>query len=228
MTDKYGDSLLDLACGDGYITSLLKSGFKDIVGIDASEKHLIAARERLPNVEFVESLLEDYDTPRKFSTVTMLDVLEHVQDPIIAIKSAASHLQENGVLIIHVPNCEAINRQIAVKMGSLTSLEELSPFDINVAGHRRAYNFDTLKSDVIKAGLNVIKMGGIFYKCLSTPQIDWFLENGPWEEGGFGWGRVGAEKEKDWRKEFCDACYEIGLERPRDCNCIYVCANLKN
>jgi hypothetical protein len=55
---------------------------------------------------------------------------------------------------------------------------------------------------------------------LSTPQMDWFLKNGLWEEGGFGWGRVGSEK-KDWRKEFCRACYEIGKERPEDCNVIY-------
>jgi len=224
LEDKVGNSLLDLACGDGYITSLLKPAFSRIVGVDASYIHLLEAHKRLPEIDFVESLLEDYDTTEKFSTVTMLDVLEHVQNPISALQAAASHLDDGGVLIVHVPNAEAINRRIAVKMGSLLSLDELSPFDINIAGHRRAYTLQTLKEDIFKAGLHVKSSGGIFYKCLSSAQMDWFLKNGLWKEGGFGWGRVGAEHEKDWCQAFCDASYEIGRELPRDCNCIYVCA----
>lgn len=58
---------------------------------------------------------------------------------------------------------------------------------------------------------------------LSTPQIDWLLTHGPWEEGGYGWGRVGAEKEKNWRWEFCRACYEYGKQHPEECNVIYAC-----
>lgn len=38
--------------------------------------------------------------------------------------------------------------------------------------------------------------------------MNWFLKKGLWEEGSLGWDRVGAEKEKDWRFEFCKACYE--------------------
>lgn len=226
IDDKRGESLLDLACGDGYITALLKPSFRRIVGLDASKIHLDVARKRLPDVQFVESLLETYTTSEKFSTITMLDVLEHVQDPRNALQPAASHLSNDGVLIVHVPNAEAINRRIAVKMGTLTSLDELSPFDINIAGHRRAYTLTTLSEEIRSAGLKIKSTGGIFYKCLSTAQIDWFLENGLWKDGGFGWGRVGAEKEKDWRQAFCDACYEIGKERPTECNCIYVCATL--
>ena len=85
LEDKVGNSLLDLACGDGYITSLMESAFSRIVGVDASQTHLSVAQKRLPEIEFVESLLENYDTNEKFSTVTMLDVLEHVQNPISAL-----------------------------------------------------------------------------------------------------------------------------------------------
>lgn len=53
--------------------------------------------------------------------------------------------------------------------------------------------------------------------------MDWFLKNGLWEKGGFGWGRVGAEGEKDWRFEFCKACYEYGKTVPDECNIIYAC-----
>lgn len=215
-------SLLDMPCGDGTLTEMFLPYFDQVTGIDASSKHLAEAQKRLPDVRFHQALIEDVELEDRFDTIVMLNVLEHVQDPIFVLRKAADLLKDDGVLIVHVPNALAINRKISVIMGSLESCEELSPFDIHVAGHRRSYTMDTLKQDVLEAGLKVTNTGGVFYKMLSTPQMDWILSKGPWEEGGFGWGRVGAENSKDWKSAFCHACYEIGKERPDDCNVIYV------
>lgn len=218
-----GTSLLDMPCGDGLLTTILAPQFTDVVGVDASSAHLQAAQTRLPGAEFHHSLIEDLALDRCFDTVTMLNVLEHVVDPIAVLRKAASFLNPDGVLLVHVPNAQAVNRKIAVLMGTLESCEELSPFDIEVAGHRRSYDLNSLCADVVASGLRVVATGGVFYKMLSTPQIDWLLSEGPWEEGGFGWGRVGAT-ERDWRNEFGRACYEFGREHPEDCNIIYACA----
>ena len=219
-----GNSLLDLACGDGLMTAMFADKFERVVGVDASGAHIAEARLRLPKAEFFECLIEDFETDEKFDAVFLLDILEHVIDPIAVLEKAASFLSPNGLLIAHVPNAIAINRRLAVLMGSLTSCHELSPFDIHIAGHRRTYELKTLIKDFEAAGLKIKNTGGIFYKILSTPQMDWFLKNGLWEEGGHGWGRVGAEKSKDWKREFCRASYELGKEHPEDCNIIYVCA----
>jgi len=218
-----GTSLLDIACGDGLMTEAFASHFQRVVGVDASSKHLALARERVANAEFHESLIEELGINEKFDSVFMLDLLEHVVDPIAVLRKAASFLSKDGVLIVHVPNANAINRRLAVLMGTLESCEELSPFDLNIAGHRRSYTMETLLVDIEKAGLKVDSTGGVFYKMLSTPQMDWFLKNGLWEEGEFGWGRVGAEK-RDWKSEFCRASYELGKEQPEDCNIIFACA----
>ncbi|MCT7974882.1 class I SAM-dependent methyltransferase [Laspinema olomoucense] len=217
-----GRSLLDMPCGDGTLTSLLSNAFETVVGIDASSQHLALAKINLPNAHFHEALIEDFDTTQKFDTITMLNILEHVVDPITILRKAVSLLNDDGVLIVHVPNANAINRRLAVLMGTLTHCEELSPFDIQVAGHRRSYTMKTLLRDIKEAELCVFATGGVFYKSLSTPQMNWFLENGLWEEGGFGWGRVGSE-EKDWKSEFCRASYELGKQHPEDCNIIYAC-----
>jgi SAM-dependent methyltransferase len=220
-----GDSLLDIPCGDGTSTQVLARRFRRVVGADASLAHLEEARKRLPGIELHHSLIEDLALAEKFGTVTLLNILEHVIDPVVLLRKAASFLDQDGVLIVHVPNSQAVNRKIAVLMGTLESCEELSPFDVNVAGHRRAYDMGSLRADMERAGLRVVATGGVFYKMLSTPQMDWFLENGPWDEGGFGWGRVGAPAQ-DWRERFCLACYEYGLQHPEDCNVIYACATL--
>jgi 2-polyprenyl-3-methyl-5-hydroxy-6-metoxy-1,4-benzoquinol methylase len=215
-----GDSLLDLPCGDGTVTEMLSSRFNRIVGVDASRAHLEKAKLRLPFAELHESLLEEFDTEERFDTITMINILEHVVDPALALRRAASLLAPGGVLLIHVPNALAINRRIAVKMGTLKECEELSPFDIQVAGHRRSYSLLTLCEEIENAGLHVANTGGVFYKMFSTPQMDWILENGLWETGGFGWGRVGGPQ-LDWKAEFCRACYEIGKEQPEDCNIVF-------
>lgn len=215
-----GDSLLDMPCGDGTLTEMLAPHFKRVVGLDASSKHLEEARKRLPQAELHDGLIEEFETSERFGTITMLNVLEHVIDPILVLRKAASLLAPDGALLIHVPNARAINRRLAVLMGTLTECEELSPFDIQVAGHRRSYSMETLRADIEKAGLKVKATGGVFYKMLSTPQMDWFLKNGLWETGGFGWGRIGGP-EKDWRAEFCRASYELGKQHPEDCNIIF-------
>ncbi len=217
-----GSSLLDMPCGDGLLTAMLAPAFTRVVGVDASGKHLELARKALPQIEFHEALIEDFFTPERFGTVTMLNVLEHVSDPVAVLQKAASFLEDKGTLLVHVPNAYAINRRLAVLMGTLTECEELSPFDLQIVGHRRSYSLKTLCADVERAGLKVEQTGGVFYKSLSTPQMDWFLKNGLWDEGGFGWGRVGGEK-KDWRAEFCRASYELGKRHPEDCNIIYAC-----
>ena len=220
----HGPAALDLACGDGLLTALFAEHFDHVVGVDASNRHLATARERLPSVEFHESLIETLHLEERFDTVLMLNILEHVEDTTLVLRKAGENLKEDGVLIVQVPNAHAVNRRLAVLMGTLRDCEELSPFDLQVVGHRRSYHLDSLQLDLARAGLTVRAVGGVFYKMLSTPQMDWFLQNGLWAEGGFGWGRVGAEKTKDWRAEFCRACYEFGKERPEDCNIIYAVA----
>jgi hypothetical protein len=79
-----------------------------------------------------------------------------------------AHMKDDGVMIVHVPNANAINRKLNVIMGSLVSCDELSPFDLNIAGHRRSYTLDSLEKEVKEAGLKVTSVGGIFLKMLSA------------------------------------------------------------
>ncbi|MDI6797075.1 MAG: class I SAM-dependent methyltransferase [Desulfatibacillaceae bacterium] len=214
-------ALLDLACGNGKLTSELAPYFERTVGVDASRAHIEKALKSHPEIHFEHCLAEEFCKPEEFSTITMITLLEHVQDPVGLLEQTLVNLSHEGVLIAHVPNAVAVNRRIARLMGSLADEYELSPFDREILGHRRAYDMERLVKDFEGAGLKIIKTGGVFYKMLSQAQIDWFLKEGPWESGGFGWGRVGAEKAKDWRQAFCDACYEFGKQRPQDCNIIY-------
>ena len=97
-----GDSLLDMPCGDGTLTALLAPAFKTVVGLDASSQHLALAKKNLPIAEFYEGLIEEFETNQKFDTITMLNILEHVVDPIGVLQKAASLLSDNGILLMKV------------------------------------------------------------------------------------------------------------------------------
>ena len=221
LEHKRGDALLDVGCGNGLLTSLMAAHFQIAVGLDASAECVAEAAGAHPDITFVHALAEQYESDRRFGTITMITLLEHVPDPVETLRAVATHLAPDGVLIVHVPNALAANRRLAALMGTLTNEYELSPFDLDVAGHRRYYDMPKLLADCQAAALNLIYSGGVFYKSLSQAQFDWLLEHGPWEAGGFGWGRVGEETARDWRSAFCDACYEYGKTRPEDCNVIF-------
>ena len=106
----------------------------------------------------------------------MLNILEHVINPILTLKKAAFFLKDDGILIVHVPNALAVNRIIARIMGTLIDEYELSPYDINVAGHRRSYDRNLLIKDIQSAGLKVISTGGCFIKCFQLLKWIGFYE----------------------------------------------------
>jgi len=56
-------------------------------------------------------------------------------------------------------------------MGLLKSCYELNENDKH-HGHRRVYNIDSFKNDFIKAGFNIIQIGGYWLKPLSNRQIE--------------------------------------------------------
>ena len=220
----HGRSLLDLACGDGFLTVMLSEHFERVVGVDAWEQAIEKARRHCPKATFCASTIEQFDIKEKFDVITMINVMEHVDDPIEVLKKAASFLETEGKLVVQVPNAKATNRRIGQKMGVIDDLYELSDWDIDVAGHKRYYDMDMLTGHLQESGLKVMNKGGFLFKTLSTPQIEWLLQEGPWQSGQFGWG--GEDKDEDWRFKFCNALYEMGKEYPEDCNLIYAVAKL--
>jgi len=218
-------SLLDIACGDGFITEQLAASFGKVVGIDANAQVVEKARQRVPGAEFHNALAEEFASSERFSVVTLLDLLEHVQSPVDLLRHLKGFLRPDGVIIIHVPNAKAINRELNVLMGSLTHCEELSPFDIEIAGHRRSYCMQSLIEDVKEAGLVPVNKGGIFLKLLSTPQMDYLLSAHQWDSAEHGWGRSG-DTSIDWKDRFCEASYRLGLQHPEMCNVLHVTCKL--
>jgi 2-polyprenyl-3-methyl-5-hydroxy-6-metoxy-1,4-benzoquinol methylase len=197
---------LQVGCAHGDQTSLLLTHFSDVTVVEAERAFIDATRARLGDrIRYFESFIENFDNGERYDTIFFSHVLEHVIDPVIALRKLGDLLAPGGRLLIAVPNAEAPSRRIAVKMGVLTHLEALSTADIG-AGHRRVYRLDTLERDAREAGLTLEKTGGIFYKPLANFQFD---------------ALIGTPTLSD---AFLEGCYALGLERPTECASLYVVA----
>ncbi len=102
-------SILDVGCGGGLACEpLAKLGAK-VTGLDVSEEALKIARahaeEEGLKIDYVASTIEDFATKkRSFDVVLALEVLEHVADINSLLKSAATLLKPNGILVASTVN----------------------------------------------------------------------------------------------------------------------------
>jgi len=103
-------------------------------------------------------------------------VLEHVGDSVRLLNRIRTWLKPSGKLLVIVPNRNSIHRELALRMGLISRLDELSQRDLLV-GHKRVFSSTELRSQIQGAGFEVISCRGFFVKPLSNAQmIDWSPE----------------------------------------------------
>ncbi|RJX20674.1 MAG: glycosyltransferase [Ammonifex sp.] len=95
--------LLDIGFGDGvFLKMAAEMGFA-VSGFEVSQKSLEIARRFVPEAR----VADNYDKlPGPFDVVTILEVLEHVGDPLGLLYRAYGLLSPGGYLIIGVPNAD--------------------------------------------------------------------------------------------------------------------------
>ncbi|PIP31677.1 hypothetical protein COX24_02260 [bacterium (Candidatus Gribaldobacteria) CG23_combo_of_CG06-09_8_20_14_all_37_87_8] len=171
-----GESILELGFANGVITKYIceEGFFKRMVGVDGAKKFVNEIKKKFSfyGYEAVYSLFEDYETDEKFDFILASHILEHLKNRVEFLSKYANLLKnKKSRFLIMVPNANSIHRQIGVKLGLLKHTEELNSLDVTV-DHQTVYTKKTLIKDARKAGLKVIKSGGIFLKPLSSKQIE--------------------------------------------------------
>lgn len=95
--------LLDVGAASGYFLDLARGHGWDVEGIEISTYGSELGRKK--GIPMHTGTLLTYPGGSKpFDAISMLDVIEHVQDPEAEIQKAASLLKVGGVLIINTPD----------------------------------------------------------------------------------------------------------------------------
>lgn len=98
--------LLDVGCGLGY--SLLAA---TAAGWQARGLDPLAPESELPGRRIDRGVLGEYSTGDRFtlvSLVSLVDVIEHVRDPVAAIRHAAELFDESGLVLLATNNVASL------------------------------------------------------------------------------------------------------------------------
>jgi len=99
-----GKSLLDVGSGFGYFLEEAKKNNFKILGLEPS-KELFSINRFIKNIKNIT--FEDYskrNNKKKFDFITLIHVIEHLNNPKQTIQSAIKLLNSNGILYIETPN----------------------------------------------------------------------------------------------------------------------------
>lgn len=139
-------SLLDIGCSTGALLQAACEAGWDAVGIELNPVASRIAVDR--GFTVIEgSFPRDAPSDRAFDVITMLDVLEHVEDPVVFLSSVAGRLLRGGVLAIQVPNLNSL----------LIRLEGEKNNNI-CHGHWSYFTSETLAKLAEKVGLTMLSM----------------------------------------------------------------------
>jgi SAM-dependent methyltransferase len=146
--------ILDAGTGPGELVRFLVNHQIESVGFDPSMDAVeMGTKQGLDLVcHTFESYLEHYRDPQApaFAAVVMLNVLEHVADPVGIISICKELLKPGGVLVVRVPNDFTDIQQTAhAKIGG-------PPWWIAYPDHINYFNVQTLKNTYEGLGFAVL------------------------------------------------------------------------
>ena len=94
--------ILDIGCGGGLISEPMARLGAKVTGIDASEKNIkiakIHSQESNLKINYLNSSPERLDEREEFDIILNLEVIEHVEDVELYIKSCNKLLKKNGLM----------------------------------------------------------------------------------------------------------------------------------
>jgi len=105
-----GKNLLDLGCGAGFFLKAAEEKGWKVEGVEISRSAAHYARD-IVRVTVHNGYLENLKLPSEnYDAVTLLDILEHLPDPMGTLKEIHRILKREGVLILNTPDYNSLSR----------------------------------------------------------------------------------------------------------------------
>lgn len=97
--------ILEVGCGDGRITQMLKKKSNYVLAIEPDKEALKLARKKFPGVNFKANTLSNLKTTKKFDLIVFSMSYHHVslRSKVLVLKKAKELLKEKGRIFIIEP-----------------------------------------------------------------------------------------------------------------------------
>ena len=114
--------ILDIGCGGGLISEPMARLGARVTGIDASKKNIFVASAHAEksklNIKYLNKSPEQMDEVEKYDVILNLEVVEHVDDLNLYIKSCYKLLKKNGLMFT-----ATLNRNITSYIKAIVGAE---------------------------------------------------------------------------------------------------------
>lgn len=149
---KKNSTILDIGCGAGTLLQELSALGYMSIGVERDTRSLSLDGKNITVLEGTAETLPAQILPESCDAIVISHVLEHLSDPIAALRSAAKLLKPTGLLFCEVPNNESL---IAKQSG-------LSWEHLDIPRHINFFDEQSLKIVAQNTGLKInrIYFGG--------------------------------------------------------------------
>jgi len=100
-------TVLDVACGEGYGTSMISAKVKKVYGVDISAEAISHASDKYKtsNIEFIQASALEIPLPdRSIDLIVSFETLEHLEDHDMMLSELKRILKNEGTLVISTPD----------------------------------------------------------------------------------------------------------------------------
>lgn len=100
--------VLDIACGCGYGSNILRTFAKSVTGVDIDKATLKIAKQRYPHIDFVCANVMDFKLNKQFDVVVSIETFEHMPRHEIDayLQRLLRHCKEGGTIFITTPQSD--------------------------------------------------------------------------------------------------------------------------
>ena len=117
--------LLDIGCYLGLLMGFMRQNGWDVTGIDLCRKAIDWARSQ--GLRCSCTAIEDFSPDGAYDVIVLKHVLEHLRDPVGALRRMSGWLTGNGAIYVRVPNADSwgVRRSRRSFVGHLKPFEHL-------------------------------------------------------------------------------------------------------
>ena len=152
------DKLLDVGCGEGYLTQNCSKYSRQVFSFDIS-KNSVKHNRSISNVKLLISDCQFIPfLDNVFDVAVAGEVIEHIKSPDKMLKELYRVIKKNGVLILSTPNRRRIGKILA----------KLIRKDLDLGWHKREYNIHEIKIELEKNGFKIVSINTDYFG-LSIP-----------------------------------------------------------
>ncbi len=162
-----GIRILDIGCGGGLISEPLSRLGAKVTGIDASEKNIKiakihSAKSKL-NINYIHSSPERLRKDLKYDVILNLEVVEHVEDLNLYLKSCSELIKNNGIMFT-----ATLNRTLRSYVKAIIGAEYILRW-LPIGTHEwvKFIRPEELETKLSKLNFEIVNTKGIIYNILS-------------------------------------------------------------